>query len=202
MATQKVEIWFDTLCPWAWMTSRWLLEVEKVRDISITWNPMSLYYLNKGRESISVEYMDYARKALGPLRVILAAESLYGEKIKGDLYTAFGNEIHLNKSKISDELTAKVLANFTFSVDLMKFAQDESLDQKLVESHNRGMSKVGGDVGTPIISVGEVAFFGPVISPAPKGEEAGKLFDGVVGVASYSGFFEIKRTRTVKPIFD
>jgi hypothetical protein len=154
------------------------------------------------RESISAEYLDYAKKALGPLRVITAAEGLYGEKIKGDLYTAFGNEIHLNKSKISDEMTAKVLATFNFSEDLMKYAQDESLDEKILEVHNRGMSKVGEDVGTPIISVGEVAFFGPVISPAPKGEEAGKLFDGVVGVASYPGFFEIKRTRTVKPIFD
>jgi len=202
MATQKVEMWFDALCPWAWMTSRWLVEVEKVRDISITWNPMSLYYLNKGRESISTEYLDYAKKALGPLRVIVKAEELYGDKIKGDLYTAFGNEIHLNKTKISDEMTTKVLAKFNFSEDLMKYAQDESLDEKIIEVHNRGLSKVGEDVGTPIISVGEVAFFGPVISPAPKGEEAGKLFDGVVGVASYPGFFEIKRTRTVKPIFD
>ena len=202
MATQKVEMWFDTLCPWAWMTSRWLVEVEKVRDISIVWNPMSLYYLNKGRESISTEYLDYAKKALGPLRVIMAAEALYGEKIKGDLYTAFGNEIHPGKQKISDDLTAKVLSQFSFSQDLMKFAQDESLDEKIIEVHNRGLSKVGEDVGTPIISVGQVAFFGPVISPAPKGEEAGKLFDGVVGVASYPGFFEIKRTRTVKPIFD
>ena len=202
MATQKVEMWFDTLCPWAWMTSRWLVEVEKVRDISIVWNPMSLYYLNKGRESISAEYLDYAKKALGPLRVIMAAEALYGEKIKGDLYTAFGNEIHQGNQKISDDLTAKVLSQFSFSQDLMKFAQDESLDEKIIEVHNRGLSKVGEDVGTPIISVGEVAFFGPVISPAPKGEEAGKLFDGVVGVASYPGFFEIKRTRTVKPIFD
>jgi hypothetical protein len=163
MATQKVEMWFDTLCPWAWMTSRWLVEVEKVRDISITWNPMSLYYLNKGRESISTEYLDYAKKALGPLRVIMAAEALYGEKIKGDLYTAFGHEIHLNKTKISEEMTAKVLSTFTFSEDLMKFSQDESLDEKIIEVHNRGLSKVGEDVGTPIISVGEVAFFGPVI---------------------------------------
>ena len=172
MATQKVEMWFDTLCPWAWMTSRWLVEVEKVRDISITWNPMSLYYLNIGRPSITTEYLDYAKKALGPLRVVVAAEALYGEKIKGDLYTAFGNEIHLNKTKISDEMTAKVLSNFSFSEDLMKYAQDESLDAKIIESHDRGISKVGEDVGTPIISVGEVAFFGPVISPAPKGEEA------------------------------
>jgi hypothetical protein len=184
------------------MTSRWLVEVEKVRDISITWNPMSLYYLNKDRASITTEYLGYAKKALAPLRVVVAAEALYGEKIKGDLYTAFGNEIHLNKTKISDEMVAKVLANFTFSEDLMKYAQDESLDAKIIESHERGISKVGEDVGTPIISVGEVAFFGPVISPSPKGEEAGKLFDGVVGVASYPGFFEIKRTRNVKPIFD
>jgi len=201
MSQQKVSIWFDTLCPWAWMTSRWLTEVEKVRDIDISWNVMSLYFLNKDRTSISVEYLDNAKLALGPLRIITKAEKLYGSKIKADLYTAFGEEIHLNKMKFSDELNKKVLFKMNFADDLFNFAQDVSLDEAILDSHNSGLTKVGEDVGTPIISVGDVAFFGPVISPAPKGEEAGKLFDSVVGVASYSGFFEIKRTRTVKPIF-
>ena len=202
MTKQSVSLWFDTLCPWAWMTSRWLCEVSAVRNVDITWNVMSLYFLNKDRPTISAEYLDNAKKALGPLRIISQAEKNYGPKIKGDLYTAFGEEIHLNKMKFSEELNVKAIAKTELPSDFIKYAQDESLDSVILESHNAGISKVGEDVGTPIISVDEVAFFGPVISPAPKGEEAGKLFDSVVGVASYSGFFEMKRTRTVKPIFN
>lgn len=202
MAATKVEMWFDTLCPWAWMTSRWLVEVEKVRDISIHWNVMSLFFLNKSRSHISAEYLDNAERALGPLRIIVAAERLYGEEIVGDLYKAFGEEIHLNKAKFSNELVSTVLRKFSFSQNLAEFSDDVSLDEFILESHNAGMSKVGEDVGTPIISIGDVSFFGPVISPAPKGEQAGKLFDGVLEVTSYPGFFELKRTRTVRPIFD
>lgn len=202
MISVKVDMWFDTLCPWAWMTSRWLLEVEKVRDVSLHWNVMSLYFLNKSRSHISDEYLENALKALGPLRVITAAEKIYGPAIKGDLYTAFGEEIHLKKAEFSDDLISTVLSRFSFSQDLSHYSNDDSLDDSILESHNLGLGKVGEDVGTPIISIGDVAFFGPVISPAPKGEEAGKLFDGVIAVASYPGFYEIKRTRHVKPIFD
>jgi len=201
MATTKVEMWFDTLCPWAWMTSRWLVEVTKVRDISIQWNVMSLYYLNESRSHISAEYLANATKALGPLRIIVEAERLYGNKVAGDLYTAFGEEIHLNKMKFSDELNAKVLSKFSFSTDLLPCADDVSLDETILVSHKEGLSRVGEDVGTPIVSIEGVSFFGPVISPAPKGEDAGKLFDGAFAVASYPGFFEMKRTRTVGPIF-
>jgi len=202
MATTKVEMWFDTLCPWAWMTSRWLLEVGKVRDITVQWNVMSLYFLNESRSHISAEYLDNAKKALGPLRIIVAAEKLYGNSVAGDLYTAFGEEIHLNKMKFSPELNSKVLSRFSFSSELISSADDVSLDKLILESHHAGMSKVGEDVGTPIVSIEGVSFFGPVISPSPKGEDAGKLFDGAFAVASYPGFFEMKRTRTVGPIFN
>lgn len=202
MTTTKVEMWFDTLCPWAWMTSRWLVEVAKVRDISIEWNVMSLYFLNESRSYISSDYLDNAKKALGPLRIIVAAERLYGNQIAGDVYTAFGEEIHLNKMKFSSELNSKVLRRFSFSTDLLQSADDVSLDESILISHKEGMSRVGEDVGTPIVSIEGVSFFGPVISPAPKGEDAGRLFDGAFAVASYPGFFEMKRTRTVGPIFE
>lgn len=202
MADIKVDMWFDTLCPWAWITSRWLVEVEKVRDIAVNWNVMSLYFLNKSRPQISEEYLENARKALGPLRVITAAEKIYGPKIKGELYTAFGEEIHLKRTEFSEALISCVLSKFSLSQDLSKYSNDESLDSSIMESHNLGISKVGEDVGTPIISIGSVAFFGPVISSVPKGEAAGKFFDGVIAVVSHPGFYEIKRTRTVKPIFD
>ncbi len=202
MTKQKVEFWFDTLCPWAWMTSRWLLEVERVRSISITWNVMSLYYLNKGRDGITKEYLEHANNALGPLRVITHASEEFGEQIVGDLYSSFGRKIHLEKQNFSDELILEVLNDLGLSVSLLDFAHDETVDIEIMKSHTRGISLVGQDVGTPIIGVGDIAFFGPVISPAPKGEEAGKLFDGVLAVASFPGFFEIKRSRTVGPIFD
>lgn len=202
MTTQKVDFWFDTLCPWAWMTSRWLSEVEKVRDISVQWNVMSLYYLNKDREGIGQKYLDHASDALAPLRVITQASQMYGDEISGKLYTAFGTKIHLGKMKFSDELISTVLSEEGLPASLMQSAHDDALDEKILDSHNRGMSLVGEDVGTPIIAIGEVAFFGPVISPAPKGEAAGKLFDGVLAVTSYPGFFELKRSRTVGPIFD
>jgi hypothetical protein len=202
METKKVEMWFDTLCPWAWMTSRWLVEVSKVRDISIQWNVMSLYYLNESRSHISTEYLDNAKKALGPLRIIVAAEKLYGNQVAGELYTAFGEEIHLNKMKFSPELNSKVLSRFSFPDDLLPSADDISLDESILVSHKDGMGRVGEDVGTPIVSIEGVSFFGPVISPAPKGEDAGKHFDGAYAVASYPGFFEMKRTRTVGPIFN
>ncbi len=202
MAATKVEMWFDTLCPWAWMTSRWLVEVAKVRNISIQWNVMSLYFLNESRSHISADYLDNAKKALGPLRIIVAGERLYGNQIADELYTAFGEEIHLNKMKFSPELNSKVLGKFSLPADLLPFADDVSLDELILKSHKAGIDRVGEDVGTPIVSIEGVSFFGPVISPAPKGEAAGKLFDGAFAVASYPGFFEMKRTRTVGPIFD
>lgn len=184
------------------MTSRWLTEVEKVRDIEVTWNVMSLYYLNKDREGITDQYLAHANNALAPLRVIVQASENLGEQIVGDLYTSFGNKVHLEKQKYSDELIVEVLADLGLPSSLVDSAHDETLDVEILKRHNRGMSLVGEDVGTPIIAVGDVAFFGPIISPAPKGEEAGKLFDGVLAAASYPGFFEIKRTRSVGPIFD
>ncbi len=202
MTTRKVEMWFDTLCPWAWMTSRWLVEVAKVRDISVQWNVMSLFYLNESRTHISAEYLTNAKKALAPLRIIVTAENLYGNRVAGDLYTAFGEEIHLNKMKFSPQLNSKVLSRFSFSNELLECADDTSLDELILASHKNAMSLVGEDVGTPIVSIEGISFFGPVISPAPKGEEAGKLFDGAYAVASYPGFFEMKRTRTVGPIFE
>ena len=198
----KIEFWFDTKCPWAWITSRWIMEVARVRDVSVSWQVMSLYYLNKDRDGIGSDYLDHARKALGPLRVITQAAGDFGDGIAGDLYTSFGSKVHLEKKEFSRELILEVLSDLKLPRTLIDAADNHELDEKILASHRRGMSLVGEDVGTPIISVNEIAFFGPVISPAPKGEEAGKLFDGILTAASFPGFFEIKRTRTVGPIFD
>jgi 2-hydroxychromene-2-carboxylate isomerase len=201
MAKQKAGFWFDPLCPWAWMTSRWILEVEKVRDIEVEWNLFSLAYLNRDKD-VSDEYKSKLAKSWHCTRVIAAAQKQKGASITLPLYTAISSRIHLKKIEISEALFREALVEVGLSPDLASAINDESFDAAIIESHERGIKMVGNDVGTPIIAIGDVAFFGPVISPAPKGEEAGKLWDGVVGVASYPGFFEIKRSRNVGPIFD
>ena len=201
MAKQKAGFWFDPLCPWAWMTSRWILEVEKVRDIEVEWNLFSLAHLNRDKD-VPAEYKEKLVRSWHCTRVIAVAIKEKGNSITLPLYTAISSRIHLQKMEVGEALFKEALVEVGLSPDLASAMNDESLDAAIIESHERGIKMVGNDVGTPIIAIGDVAFFGPVISPAPKGEEAGKFWDGVVGVASYPGFFEIKRSRNVGPIFD
>ena len=201
MAKQEAQFWFDPICPWAWMTSRWILEVEKVRDISVTWNLFSLAHLNRDKE-LPEDYKSRLVRSWMTTRVIAAAQKVKGEEITLPLYTAISSRIHLKKMEVGAELFEEALAEVGLDRSLASAMDDSSFDPLIIESHERGIALVGNDVGTPIIAIGGAAFFGPVISPAPKGEEAGRLWDGVVGVAQYPGFFEIKRSRTVGPIFD
>jgi predicted DsbA family dithiol-disulfide isomerase len=197
----KAEFWFDPVCPWAWMTSRWILEVEKVREIEVNWNLFSLAHLNRDKE-LSEEYKKGLIRSWQCTRVIAAAQAMKGSNVALPLYTAISSRIHLQKQAVNQTLFEVALEEVGLDKSLAAAMNDESFNAAIIESHERGIKLVGNDVGTPIISVEGAAFFGPVISPAPKGEEAGKLWDGVVGVASYPGFFEIKRSRTVGPIFD
>lgn len=201
MSQTKAEFWFDPLCPWAFMTSRWILEVEKVRDVAVQWNLFSLAHLNRDKE-MSEDYKAKLMRSWHCTRLIAAAQNVAGSQATLPLYTAISTRIHLEKAPVREPLFEAALADVGLDSSLISAIHNESLDAQIIESHDRGIALVGSDVGTPIISVAGVAFFGPVISPAPKGEEAGKLWDGVVGVASYPGFFEIKRSRTVGPIFD
>ena len=201
MTKTSAEFWFDPVCPWAWMTSRWILEVEKVRDISVQWNLFSLAHLNRDKD-LPEEYKSRLIRSWQSTRVIAAAQKENGSSITLPLYTAISSRIHLKKMDVGVVLFEEALTEVGLNPVLAQAMSDESLNAAIIESHERGIALVGNDVGTPLISVGGAAFFGPVISPAPKGEEAGKLWDGVVGVASYPGFFEIKRSRTVGPIFD
>jgi hypothetical protein len=199
-------MWFDPACPWAWLTSRWLLEVEGVRPIDTTFHVMSLAVLNEDKD-IPDEYRTMLADTWGAVRVCIAAEQKYGPEVLRDLYTALGTRIHLQKQEKGRELYAAALTEARLPADLADAAESEEYDERLRESHHEGMDPVGYEVGTPVIHVpgadgSLVAFFGPVISPAPKGEAAGKLWDGVLAVASTDGFFELKRTRTRGPIFD
>ena len=158
-AINKIEFWFDTKCPWAWMTSRWITEVARVRDISVSWQVMSLYYLNKDRDGIGSDYLEQAHNALGPLRVIAQAAEDLGDGVVGGLYTRFGSKVHLEKKGYSPDLIVEVLNDLKLPATLLEAAENHELDEKILARHLRGMSLVGEDVGTPIISVNEIAFF-------------------------------------------
>ena len=196
------DLWVDPLCPWAWMTSRWLLEVEQVREIDVRFHVMSLAVLNSGREELPENYRKMLAAAWGPVRVLIAAQQQHGDEVVRPLYDALGSRRHLGKQEFTRETIEEALAEAGLPLALADAAETDAYDEALELSHHAGMDQVGMDVGTPVISTGGVAFFGPVVSPAPKGEAAGKLWDGVLLVAGTDGFFELKRTRTREPIFD
>ncbi len=201
VATQTVDFWFDPICPWAWMTSRWMLEVEKVRPVTTVFHVMSLSVLNAGRD-LPDDYQEVLDKGWAPVRVALAVEEQYGQEQLRAFYTAVGTRIHLQQAGFGRDTLEAALGEVGLPTSLADAGDVGDNDEALRASHHRGMDPVGQEVGTPVIHVGDVAFFGPVMSPAPKGEEAGRVYDGVLALASYQGFFELKRTRTVDPIFD
>lgn len=197
-----VDFWFDPICPWAWMTSRWITEVEKMRPISVRWHVMSLSVLNEHRDDLSSHYRQVLDRGWGPVRVVNAARELHGQQVVKPLYDALGTRIHPGGRDDYPAVITEALAEVGLPASLADYASSDELDEALRASHAAGINQVGEDVGTPVVSVNGTAFFGPVVTPAPKGEAAGKLWDGVLLVASTPGFFELKRTRTADPIFD
>jgi len=204
--TDTADFWFDPLCPWAWVTSRWMLEVEQVRDVRTDWHVMSLAILNQDRQGLSDEYKARMTRALGPVRICIAAEQEKGSDILLPLYTALGTRMHIERRGREEGESAAViseaLAEVGLPASLAAAATSTEFDDALAASHRAGMDPVGNDVGTPVIHVNGRAIFGPVVTPAPRGEAAGRLWDGVLLCTGTEGFFELKRTRDRRPSFD
>ena len=195
------DFWFDPVCPWAWMTSRWMKEVEQVREVDVRFHVMSLAYLNEGRD-LPENYQRLMDESWGPVRVCVAAAKQHGDDVLDRLYSELGTRFHnqgrdRSRATIEEALTAAGLP-----IDLADAMESDEYDDLLKASHHEGMDQVGTEVGTPVISVEGVAFFGPVVTPTPRGDAAGRLWDGVRLVASTPGFYELKRSRDAEPSFD
>jgi 2-hydroxychromene-2-carboxylate isomerase len=204
-SAETVQFWFDPVCPWAWITSRWMLEVEKVRPVRTDWRVMSLAYLNLTQhegKGLNEDYLARMARAWGPIRVVAAAASERGPDVLLPLYTAIGTRIHVSGQREDPKLLPQALAEVGLPESLASAAESTEFDEAIKASHHEAFDDVGLDVGTPVIRIRGKAIFGPVVTPAPKGEAAGRLFDGVALVTETDGFFELKRTRDRKPTFD
>jgi protein-disulfide isomerase-like protein with CxxC motif len=202
---EDAQFWFDPLCPWAWITSRWMLEVERVRPVRVDWRIMSLAYLNLVQhegQNLSPEYLERMARAWGPIRVVAAAASERGDDVLGPIYTAIGTRFHNEGRREDPSVITESLEEVGLPASLASAAESEEFDEQIKASHHEAFDEIGIDVGTPVIRIRGNPIFGPVITPAPKGEAAGRLWDGVTLVTEADGFFELKRGRNRKPSFD
>jgi 2-hydroxychromene-2-carboxylate isomerase len=200
-STETVDFWFDPLCPFAWITSRWMLEVEKVRDVQTTFHVMSLSVLNEDKD-VEQRYKDMLERGWAPVRLAIAVEQSHGSEALRAFYTAIGTKHHNEGREFDKALYEEVLEEAGLPVELVAAAEDTSLDDAVRASHRDGIQRVGEEVGTPVISIGGTAFFGPVLTRIPRGEDAGTIFDGARMLAGFDYFFELKRTRTGELSFD
>jgi protein-disulfide isomerase-like protein with CxxC motif len=198
----RVDFWFDPICPWAWIASRWMHEVEQVRPVQTFWHVMSLSVLNADKEDLPERYRELLQTGWGPVRVCIAAEQEFGSQVLGPLYTALGTRFHHEKAPRDRATIVAALAEAGLPPGLADAMDSTDYDAALRASHSEGIDRVGYDVGTPVISVNGLSVFGPVLSPIPRGEAAARLWDGVLLIAGTDGFFELKRSRTRDPIFD
>ena len=194
-----VDFWFDPICPFCWMTSRWITGIAPQRDLSITWKPISLLVKNNPPETSP--FFAPVTRTRDLLRVVESVRASGRADAIGDLYTAFGRSIHHEKSVQFD--VAAMLESVGLDPAHGAALDDSSFDAAIQASMDDAFSLVGTDVGTPIIAletaVGRAGLFGPVITVFPEGDAALRLWDGFVAMAETPGFYELKRTRTAPP---
>ncbi len=193
-----VDFWFDPACPWAWMTSRWVTEVSRHRDVDLRWHVMSLSVLNEGRD-LPEDYRRLMDDSWAAVRVAIAAARDHGDEVLAPLYTALGTRRHPQGRTDTDAIIAESLAEVRLPASLAAVGATTEVDDLLRASHQRAIDLVGDDVGTPVIAIDGVGYFGPVVTPAPTGQAALDLFDGLVLMTRVPGFYELKRTRTAGP---
>ena len=182
-----------------------MLEVEQVRPVRTDWRIMSLAYLNlvqhEGKD-LSPEYLERMAQAWGPIRVVAAAAKERGNDVLGPIYTAIGTRFHNEGRREDPAVITEALEEVGLPASLASAAQSDEFDEQIKASHNEAFDVVGTDVGTPVIGIRGQVIFGPVITPAPKGEAAGRLWDGVLLCTGTEGFYELKRTRKQRPSFE
>jgi 2-hydroxychromene-2-carboxylate isomerase len=205
MQRDKVPSWFDPLCPWAWITSRWLLEVAKVQPVGADWRIMPLAYLHleqRQGESPTEEYRALVERAWGPVRACAADAEHAGDQVLAGLYTAIGTRLHNQRRRDDPAVLTEALAEVGLPEPLAAAVTSTQFDQRVEQPHHQAFDEVGLDAGTPLLRIRGTVLFGPVITPTPRGKAAGQLWDGVVLIAGTDGFFELKRSRTRKASFE
>ncbi|WP_345983436.1 DsbA family protein [Streptomyces sp. DSS69] len=191
-----VDFFFDPACPFAWIASRWILEVEQLRDLDLRFRPMSLYLHNQDNE-LAPWYRELVDKSIGPVRVAVAAAAAHGDEVLRDLYTALGTRIHQGKEEDFDAVIAASLAELGLPAALSEAAHSTAYDEAVARGHDAGKDpEQDAYVGTPTIHVDGTVWFGPVLNAIPRGENAAELFDSFRVLANHEGFFELKRARS------
>lgn len=199
----KIDFWFDPICPWCWLTSRWVNVVTAERDLEVTWRPISLFLKNSPEPDD--EYYEAILWTRNLLRVVEAVRAAGHEDRIGELYTRFGTHIHHEGNHdfhVADDLEALGL-----DPKLAGALDDDSFDTTIQAAMDDGLALTGQDVGTPLIAFDgtdgkRVGLFGPVISQVPTGDAALAAWDAFVTLAQTAGFWETKRDRSEGPQFD
>ena len=207
-----LEFYFDPVCPWAWITSRWVTNVQQLRNYEVSWKFISLRMINAERGYAGHEAYEQIHNAgLAGLRVASAARAQGGNTSVAAVYTALGNAIHIGGRReelVNDpkSFLLSIVADAGLPAEVAAAFDDSTHDEVIRYETEAALSRTGKDVGTPILtfnpkSANEASLFGPVISQAPKGDEAMKLWDAVQTIAE-SGVAEIKRSLRAAPQFD